>query len=435
MNFKLLKKYFLKFRILFKTFMGYKYFEFVKGHDYIQKFEIKKMKELVGKYRQDIENDYEVSFAKIIGNGKCVSYASCRMGFFSILETLSIKKGDEVILLGSSCAVMSNAVIKTGATPVYSDVDMKNFGSSLDSIKKKISIRTKVIVAQHSFGIPCEIGPISEFAKSKDIFLIEDCALCLDSSIDGIKVGNFGDAAIFSTDHSKPLNTLIGGMVFTRDLTLYYKLKEKHKYIANFSYGKQRSLMKQFIYEINFSKSSKYFFRFILNKIKIFNRLFHNDIDPFLTDDNKTYSENNYPYPAKIPTFLAFLGLIELKNWNKKKQLRIFNMKKYIQICEKFNINIPNIYYSKRLKIVPLRFVWFQKDIKRIKSKLESIIDINSFWFSKPIIEAEEPLFEFGYNEGDCPNSEFIGPLMINLPSNLNKEENSYLIDKLNKIL
>ena len=63
-----------------------------------------------------------------------------------------------------------------------------------------------MIVAQHSFGIPCEIQPIVNFAKKKNIFLLEDCALTMGSSIKGIKCGNFGDAALFSTDNTKLIN-------------------------------------------------------------------------------------------------------------------------------------------------------------------------------------------------------------------------------------
>lgn len=55
-------------------------------------------------------------------------------------------------------------------------------------------------MAQHSFGIPCDIVDIVELGKKHDIFVMEDCAITLDSSINGIKVGNWGDAAIFSTD-------------------------------------------------------------------------------------------------------------------------------------------------------------------------------------------------------------------------------------------
>ena len=119
---------------------------------------------------------------------------------------------------------MVNSIIIVGAKPVYSDIDLNTFGSCPESIKSKISSKTKMIIAQHTLGIPCKIEKILEISKKKNIFLLEDCALSLGSKSSNIVLGNFGDAAIFSTDHSKPLNTLIGGMVYTKNIDLHKKI-------------------------------------------------------------------------------------------------------------------------------------------------------------------------------------------------------------------
>ena len=114
-----------------------------------------------------------------------MAFASARMGFFAIMKVLGINHDDEVILLGSTCSVMVNAVLKIGAKPVFSDIDPNTFGSSLDSIEQCVSTKTKLIVAQHSFGIPCDIEPIIRFARQKNIVVVEDCALSLGSKING----------------------------------------------------------------------------------------------------------------------------------------------------------------------------------------------------------------------------------------------------------
>ena len=134
------------------------------------------------------------------------------MGFFVLMKVLGIGSGDEVVLCGSTCSVMPNAILKVGAKPVYSDVDKNTFGSCPRSIEACITPNTKLVVAQHSFGIPCDIDVIEKFCKDNGIFLVEDCALALGSKLREKNVGTFGDAAIFSTDHSKPINTIIGGL-------------------------------------------------------------------------------------------------------------------------------------------------------------------------------------------------------------------------------
>ena len=82
-----------------------------------------------------------------------------------------------------------------------------------------------MIVAQHSFGIPCKIDKIKEVANKHGIFLLEDCALTLESKFKKITVGNYGDAALFSFDHTKPLNGFSGGAFFT----------QKNYYIKNYN--------------------------------------------------------------------------------------------------------------------------------------------------------------------------------------------------------
>ena len=110
------------------------------------------------------------------------------MGFYELMKYKNIKKGDEIIILGATCAVMINAILRLKAIPKFSDIDLNTYGSEVKSINKLINKNTKIIIAQHSFGIPCDIHPIVELAKKKKIFLIEDCALTLGSSINGKKL-------------------------------------------------------------------------------------------------------------------------------------------------------------------------------------------------------------------------------------------------------
>ena len=66
---------------------------------------------------------------KLIGDGEVISFASARMGFYEFMRISGIKEGDEVILCGSTCSVMPNAVKRLGAKPIYSDIDTSTFGS------------------------------------------------------------------------------------------------------------------------------------------------------------------------------------------------------------------------------------------------------------------------------------------------------------------
>ena len=425
---------FPKFMKKIKQYLSKEYFGFVNGHKYISNNQIKELEKIVGKKNQKIVTDFEKRFAKIIGSGECISYASARMGFYEIMGFINIKKGDEFIILGATCSVMINAIKRKGAIPRYSDIDINTIGSDYKTIKKLINQKTKLIIAQHSFGIPCDIKPIVDIAKQKDIFLLEDCALTLGSSYKNKKVGNFGNAAIFSTDHTKPLNTLIGGLVYSKNKLIINSLRSNHKNLGHLSKDKQKALWNQFLYEKKIRNIKNEGKIFLLNPINNLLKNYFRKIEPFLIDDYSTNFKNTYPYPAQIPSFIAAIGIIELKNWNANKKQRIKNLNRLKILYDNYNIKIPKSYKNKDLEIIPLRFVWENKN-KDLSFLIDKILDSSGFWFKEPIVCSTEPLESFNYKKGMCPLSESLGKRIINIPCNLNEKDFIKLLISLEKIL
>ena len=201
----------------FKKLIFLNYYDFCGNHKYLNKNHTNKIKKLLKIEDAKLIKIYEKSFSRLIGSGDAVAYASGRMGLYEILNYLNISKNDEVIVNAGTCSVVVNAILKVGGKPVFSDVDTKTYGSSAKSISKRINKNTKLIIAQHSFGIPCEIQKIKEISNKKKIFLLEDCALSLGSKVNKICLGNFGEASLFSTDHTKPINTFCGGIIYSNN--------------------------------------------------------------------------------------------------------------------------------------------------------------------------------------------------------------------------
>ena len=304
---------------MFLKILKNSYFGFINGHKHLSESQIIEIEQKIGNSDIKVQVNFENRFSKFFGEGLTVSFAAGRMGFFALMQTLGIGKGDEVILQGHTCSVMPNAVWRTGATPIYVDIDSNTFGSSAIEIDKVISPQTKMIVAQHSFGIPCDIEPIVELAKSKGIFLLEDCAISMGSKINGIQIGNFGYAALFSIDHSKPLNAFIGGLIYTRNTELYEKLKEIQSSADDLPVERQGAIWEKFLFERKYYNPANYGKSFLIGKL---NRLLLRERGSYLTDDYGKEPSSTYPYPAKLPTFLAQLGLYELERWGSEKKKR-----------------------------------------------------------------------------------------------------------------
>lgn len=409
------------------------YFGFIQGHDYFSKSIVKEIRELVGKGNNEIVDYFEEQFSNVIGRGKCVSFSAGRMGFYCLMQEIGIKKGDHVILQSATCSVMVNAVLRIGATPIYSEINDNTFSSTVGDIKKVVTSKTKLIVSQHSFGIPCDIEEIALFSGERGIFLLEDCALTVGSSINGKVCGNFGDAALFSTDHSKPINTISGGMIYTHCMQLYRKLKDRQLLSNRVDGKRQKKIWNQFNIERKYCNPKKY------GKLRIVQLIYSNILGvtrgAFTNSDYSSSIEIKNDYPLQLPAFMALIGIQEIKKWPERKQER----KKVLEfilreIAPIFGDEFPKVYLDASRDIVPLRFAWSSKKGGSIRRQLSIIIDMDGVWFLKPIVATNEPLINFGYSTGACPKSEKIGLNMVNIPCNISYNSAVSLIASIKKI-
>lgn len=395
--------------------------------------------ELIKANDQLLIDSFEKNFSNLIGNGYVKSYSAGRMGFHELMKILNIGNGDEVIVNSGNCAVMINAILDRGANPIYSDVDLDTFGSCPIEIEKKISLKTKIIVAQHSFGIPCKIDRIKEIANKHKIFLLEDCALTLESRFRKIKVGNYGDASLFSFDHTKPLNGFSGGAIYTKQKLLYEKLQLSHQEIGDLSKKKQKAMLKRHSLEQRLMSLNNF------KQLKVYDliyslRLKLGFVSPYLNENTGINNINcSYFYPSKMPTFTAnILNNHINKTWNKLKKLRESNLKILLGELKltKLRDFIPQVYFDKNNEIVPLRLILYNKkgdcDLKRM---FYSLIDIDDIWFQTPIISTNLSSSDFGLNEKELPKSIELGNHIINLPLDLNEKNLNELIRRLKTLI
>lgn len=410
-----MNKFIKKISLLF----NFSYIGFIDGHDYLKRSHLLKIRTHVGSNKYKNTKEFEKKFAKLIGQGDATAFASARMAFYEFMKISGISYGDEVILCGSTCSVMPNAVMRLGATPKYSDIDSGTFGSCSNSIKECITPKTKLVVAQHSFGIPCQIDKIKQICDLKNIILLEDCALAVGSKLNDKKVGTFGDAAIFSTDHTKPVNSLVGGFIYSEDQTINNNIKESQEKAKHIPLKKQRAIFNQIKTERMLATKGRYGILKIYNSLSSILNSLINRPSPFLDEDaDINYENNTYPYPAKMPEFIAVLGLYELEKWNQKKVSRKLSFNKYLEKLSNSDLKhfIPDAYHDVDRENIPLRFVFSHPQGASIRKSLEKLIDIEEIWFTEPIINTKSSLDNFKYIRGQCKLSEKYGNGMINLP-------------------
>lgn len=170
---------------------------------------------------------FERKFATYIGTSDAVSVSSGTVALSLILENLSLNKGDEVILPAYTFSGIPMCIKALGLLPRFVDIDSHTDNLDIVKVKEIINPKTKVIIATHIFGRPCELEEILRLGKEKGIFIIEDCAHAIGSRYKGRKVGSFGDAAFFSFSLTKPFNTFNGGMLVSDNHELIDRIRYK----------------------------------------------------------------------------------------------------------------------------------------------------------------------------------------------------------------
>lgn len=356
------------------------------------------------------------------------------MAFYSLLSHLRIGPGDEVIIPAFTCSVMINAIIKTGATPIFCDIDRETFGTDPESVKKVISEKTKMVIAQHTFGYPCEVDKIKLMAQQVQAFVLEDCALSLGTIYKGASLGDLADAAIFSTDHAKPINTLIGGVLYSKNKNLMKELRVKQSSLPNLSISKQKAIWRRLKLESKFNNSKSQRVIRILDLVAPISYKLSKRERAFLDGDNNPKTETTtYPYPARFPQFLAYIGIQQLKAWGHVKGERKKNLSNLLSVLLNFESPpvFPRTVIELKDSIVPLRLAWINLNKGNLNKKFRSFLAMEQIWFRKPIIGSNFELADFGYILGSCPIAEEISRSIINLPILDNQRQAQRLIDRI----
>ncbi|HSB49996.1 MAG TPA: DegT/DnrJ/EryC1/StrS family aminotransferase [Nitrosopumilaceae archaeon] len=140
------------------------------------------------------------------------------------LLALDIKKGDEVLIPSFSFVATANAVISTGAKPIFVDILQENYTMDPNDLRKKITKKSKAIIPVHLYGNVAFIDQISEIAKKHRLDVIEDAAQSLGSTLRGKHTGTFSELGCYSLYPAKVMTSGEGGLITTNNKKLHAKL-------------------------------------------------------------------------------------------------------------------------------------------------------------------------------------------------------------------
>ena len=425
--------------------------------------------------------ELEEEFKRYLGVKYAISFNSGRSAFLAILESLELNKDEEVLIQVFTCNAAVNPILWAGLKPVYVDCDEKTFNIDIDDLKRKITQKSRVVIVQHTFGLPAEMDEILKIcqkgeedkssssptsslgrvrknfnsfdfadARENNLILIEDCAHSLGAEYKNRKVGTFGKAAFFSFSRDKVISSVYGGMVVTNDENLTKKIKDYQEKIGYSSYC---WIFQQLLHPLLMNW-------LILPTYKIFGKylliLFQwlHVLSKAVHWKEKRGKKPCY-FPKRLPNALAILALNQFKKLEKpstraKLGAGLVPHRNKVSGAG-FNNHrreIANFYYNglkgtnfelppnpEGKKQVYLRFaVKHPKSHEIIKKSWQKNLLIGD-WYTTPIAPHDTKLDKMGYIVGSCPTAEKLAKETLNLPTHINisKKEARKIVEFLKK--
>jgi perosamine synthetase len=352
----------------------------------------------------------EESFKTYFDVPHALSFQSGRNSLYAILSALNVEKDSEVLLQAYSCVAVPGPVLWAGAQPVYVD-SLDDSTMSPEDLEKKITPKSKVLIIQHTFGIPAHITELLAIAKKHNLFVIEDCAHALGGDYAGQKLGMFGDAAFFSFGRDKIISSVFGGMVITRNS----EFAEKVKQIRNsFAMPRLWYVKQQLVHPIIMS-IAKPLYDLGIGKAIIATALKLGLISKAV---EKTELDGGKPsfFKQVLPNGLAYLAFHQFQKLDLYNEHRK-SIASYYAANLKKEIAKPTI--APTLFPVYLRYTILVPDPKTLISEArKNNIELGD-WYTTAIAPKNVEEKSVGYNASMCPNAERLAKLSVNLPTHI----------------
>ncbi len=175
----------------------------------------------------DKVKNFEDKFAEYMEVPYALAVTSGTAALDCAVTGLEIGPGDEVIVPAYTWWSDYTCVVLAGALPVFADID-ESLCLDPKDFERKITPRTKAVIAVHLLGGQCDMNPIMETAKKKGIAVLEDCAQCVGGTYHGRKLGSIGDVGIYSFQLHKMISSGEGGAVVSNNPLIYERASRFH---------------------------------------------------------------------------------------------------------------------------------------------------------------------------------------------------------------
>ncbi|HUT58368.1 MAG TPA: DegT/DnrJ/EryC1/StrS family aminotransferase [Phycisphaerae bacterium] len=304
------------------------------------------------------------------------AYADCKFAIgassgtdaiLNALMSLGIGRGDEVITTTFTFFATAGCIVRTGARPVFVDIDPKTYNIDPQQVARRITKNTKAIIPVHLFGQVADMDPILEIARDRKLAVVEDAAQAIGATYKGRKAGSMGTVGCFSFFPSKNLGGVgDGGMIVTNDAAL----------------AEMCTIMR------NHGSKPKYYHKYVGGNFRL---------DP-------------------IQAVVISVKLKYLEKWHEARRANAAYYDKKFAGCEK--IATPFVEPHNGM-IYNQYVIRIRADKGASRGQVEAHLNQkkigNAIYYPVPL-HLQQCFASLGYKEGDCPHSELAAKEVLAIP-------------------
>lgn len=348
----------------------------------------------------------ERAFSQRFNRNFAITFNSGTTTLHTALWALGVRYGDEVIVTPLTVISCMNAILYCNAIPVFADVNPDTFLMDPEDVKRKITNKTKAIMAVHLYGQVCDMTSIIEIAKENNLEVLEDCAQCYLGTHKGKIGGTIGNVGSWSFENSKHLTTGDGGIIACDDENLADTIRKLN------SQGFRNATA-------------------ISGKIRTGKDIFQNP---------KFKRHDRLGFMYRLPEVAAAMGLAQLEKLDWFVEKRELMAKMYNEVIERTNCDwlIPqqtpkgdrNSYYTFAARFIRNDIDWQVFRKKFIENNGDGIYAAWALCYKEDSIGDVKSILEtiglkdrLNTNSGICPKAEEIQPQLMQFTTNQKDEK------------
>ena len=345
------------------------------------------------------------------GQGRCFLLAKGRVGLYAGLKAMNLPKASEVLMPGYTCMVVPSAVQFAGLKPIYADIDPATYNLDVRQVEAASAQDVSALIVQHTYGIPCNMTPLGQWAASRGVPVIEDGCHCFGSKVGGRLCGTFGAFAFMSGQWNKPFTTGLGGMLLVNDSALAERVAQiidtealVPGTLKNFVLFAQ-ILAHKLLVRPSTAIAVMWLYR-ALNRLGL-----------------AVGSSSQEELSGKMPKrYLATMAACQVRQGLREMAEIEANIRHRVRLTAFYQAELPRFGFAPLpasvVEGLPLLRYPVRVDNKEqvLSNAGRSRVEIGS-WFEVPLHPKGTRMEAFGYRQGMCPEAEAASREVVNLPT------------------